>query len=66
MSDNDKCPKGNFCDSLQSTNWILDSESIFHMKVEVLDIIPGLLEDTDKHIEVADRNHVMKKKDKYE
>ena len=25
MSSNDKCPIGNFCDSSQLTNWILDS-----------------------------------------
>ena len=31
------------------------------MKTEVLDLIPGLLEDTDKHIEVADGHHVTAK-----
>ena len=29
-----------------------------HMTLEVSDYIPGSLEDTDKHIEVADGNHV--------
>ena len=28
---------------------------------QVLGFIPGLLDDTDKHIEVADRHHVMAK-----
>ena len=32
------------------------------MTPEVLDFILGLLEDTDKHIEVADWHHVMAKK----
>ena len=31
------------------------------MTPEVLDFIPGLLEDTDKYIEVADRHHVTAK-----
>ena len=31
------------------------------MTPEVTDFIPGSLEDTDKFIEVADRNHVMAK-----
>ena len=61
MSVNDKCPSGNFGDSLQLTNWILDSVATSHMKQEVSDLIPGLLEDTDKHIEVADKRHVTAK-----
>ena len=32
-----------------------------HMILEVSCFIPGLLEDTDKHIEVADGNHVTAK-----
>ena len=31
------------------------------MTPKVWDFIPGLLEDTDKHIEVEDRHHVMAK-----
>ena len=31
------------------------------MKPEVMDFIPGSLEDTDKFIEVADRHHVTEK-----
>ena len=31
------------------------------MTPEVLGFIPGFLEDTDKHIEVSDGNHVMEK-----
>ena len=58
ISDNDKCPSGFFCDSLQLTNWILDSEATCHKKPEVSYSIPGSLEDTDKNIEVADRHHI--------
>ena len=58
MSNNDKCPCGNFGDSSQLTNWILYSEATCHMTPEVSDFILGSLEDTDKHIEVADVHHV--------
>ena len=61
MSNNDKCPSGNFGDSSQLTNWILDSGPTCHMTPEVSDFIPGLLEDTDKLIEVADVHHVTAK-----
>ena len=39
-----------------------------HMTPEVSDFISGSLDDTDKHIEVADGHHVLakQKKDKYE
>ena len=50
MSDNDKFPSGNFCDSLQLTNWILDYGTTCHMTPDDSDFIPGSLEDTDKHI----------------
>ena len=58
MSNNDEYPSGNFSDSSQLTNWILDSGATYHMKPEVSDYTPGSLEDTNKHIEVADRPHV--------
>ena len=48
-------------DSLQLTNWILDSGATCHMMSEVSDFIPGSLEDTDKYIEVADGHHVTAK-----
>ena len=54
MSDNDKCHSGKFGDSSQLTIWILDSGPTCHMTPQVSDFIPGSLEDTDKHIEVAD------------
>ena len=47
-----------FGDSLQLTNWILDSGATCQMTPEVSDFIQGSLEDTDKYIEVADRHHV--------
>ena len=61
MSGNDEFPSAIFCDSLQLTNWILDSGATCHMTPEVSDFIPGSLEDTDKHIEVADGHHVTEK-----
>ena len=61
MSDNGKCSGRDFGDSSQLTNWILDSGATCHMMPQVLDFIPGLLEDMDKHIEVADGHHVKEK-----
>ena len=61
MSGNEKCSCGIFGHSLQLTNWILDSGATCHMTPEDSDFIPGLLEDTDKHIEVADGHHVTEK-----
>ena len=58
---NDKCPSGNSSDSLQLTNWIWGYLATCHMTPEVSGFIPGPLEDTDKHIEVAGRHHVMEK-----
>ena len=62
MPGNDKCPSGNFGDSSQVINWILDSRATYHMTPEVSDFIPGSLEDTDKHIEVLDGHHITAKK----
>ena len=61
MSGNDECPSGNFGDVSQLTNWVLDSEATCHITPEVSYFIPGLLEDTEKHIEVADGHHVTEK-----
>ena len=61
MSNNEKCPSGNYGDSSQLTNWILDSGATCHMTPEVSDFIPGSLEDTDKYIQVADGHHVTAK-----
>ena len=36
------------------------------MTLEVSDFIPGLLEDKDKNIKVADGHHATAKKGKYE
>ena len=58
ITGNDECPSGNFGESLQFTNWILDSGATCHMTPEVSDFIPGSLKDTDKHIEVADGNYI--------
>ena len=61
MSSNDKRKCEKYGASLQLTNWILDSGATCHMTPEVLDFIPGSLEDTDKYIEVADGHHVTAK-----
>ena len=61
MSNNDECPGGNFGDTSQFTNWILDYGATCHMTPEVSDFIPGSLEDTDKNIEVTDGHHVTEK-----
>ena len=61
MSDNDECPSGRFGDSSQLTNWILDSGATCHMTPNVSYFIQGLLEDTYKHIEVADVHHITEK-----
>ena len=61
MSRNNERSSEKYCDSSQLTNWILDSGTTCHMTPEVSDFITGLLEDTDKYIEVADRHHVTAK-----
>ena len=61
MYRNDERASEKYGDSSQLTNWILDSGATCHMTPEVLNLIPGSLEDTDKYIEVADRHHVTAK-----
>ena len=61
MSNDDKRENKDYGDSSQLTNWILDSGATCHMTPEVMDFIPGSLEDTDKFIEVADGHHVTAK-----
>ena len=61
MSGNYEILGGNFGDSSQLAIWILDSGETCHMTPEVSYFIPVSLEDTDKHIEVADRHHVSAK-----
>ena len=58
MSGNDEFPSGNFDNSSQFTNWILDFGATCHMTPKVSDFIRVSLEDTDKNIEVADGHHV--------
>ena len=61
MSGNNECPSGNFGDSSKLTYWILDSGATCHMAPDFSYFIPGLLEYTDKHIEVADGHNVTPK-----
>ena len=60
-SSDDKRKSVKYGDSSQLTNWILDLGETCHMMPEVLDFIPGTLDDTDKYIEVADGHHVTAK-----
>ena len=62
MSGNEKRSSTDFGDSLQLTNWILDSGAKCHMTPQDSDFIPGALEDTDKYIEFSDGHHVTVKK----
>ena len=62
MSDNDECSSENFGDISQLINRILDSVAACHMTPEFSDFIPGLLGDTDKHIEFGDGHHVTEKR----
>ena len=57
MSSDDERKSVKYGDSLQLTNWILDSGATCHMTPEVSDFIPGSLEDKDKYIEVVDGSH---------
>ena len=61
MSSDEERKNGEYGDSSQLTNWILDSGETCHMTPEVTYFIPGSLEDTDKFNEVADGHHVTAK-----
>ena len=62
MSSDGERKSGEYGDSSQLTNWILDSGATCHMAPEVTDFIPGSLEDTDKSIEFAEGHHVTAEK----
>ena len=62
MYSNEKRKNKQYGDSLQLTNWILNSGATCHITPEVSDFIPGSLEDTDKYIEFTDGHHVTAKK----
>ena len=63
MSGNGECPSGNFGDSLQLTNWILDYVATCHMTPEVSYFIPGSLEDMDSILKLrTDITSQQKKK----
>ena len=55
---NDECPSGDFGDSLQLTNSILNYGAMCHMTPKVSNFISGSLEDTNK---VVDGYHAMAK-----
>ena len=50
MSDNEKILSRYFGESLQYTNWVLDSGATCHKTPQFSDVIPGSLEDIDKYI----------------
>ena len=52
ISGNDEIPSGDFSDSSQLTNWILDNGSTCHIKTHVFYFTPGSLEDTDKKLKM--------------
>ena len=62
ISGHDKSSSRDFGDSLQLNNWVLDSGATCYMTPHVSDFILGLLEDTDKYIEVADGHPATAKK----
>ena len=49
MSNDDEREIKEYGDSLQLTNWILDSRATCHMTPEVTDFIPGSLEGTSSN-----------------
>ena len=61
MSDNDKLLSRDFSESSQLNYCILDSVLTCHKTPQVSYFSPGSLEDTDKHIEVADGHNVTAK-----
>ena len=62
MYSNAEGPGRYFGDSLQLSNWIIDSGATFNVKPEISDFILGSLAETYKCIEVADGNFVTAKK----
>ena len=67
MSSDDEFPGGNFGDSPQLINWIMDSGATCHMTLEVSDFISGSLEDTDKKLKLrTEITSQQNKKVKYE
>ena len=61
MYDNNEFPDRDFGDNSKLTNLILDSGATCLMTPQVSDFLPGLLEDTDKDIEVTDGHHAKSK-----
>ena len=61
MSSDDERKSVKYGDSLQLTNWILDSGATCHIIPDISYFIIDLLDNTDKHIAVADGHHVMAK-----
>ena len=66
MFGNDKSSSRYFGVCLQFTNWTLDSGATCHVKPQILNLIPGLLEDKDKYTQVTGGHYATaKQKDKF-
>ena len=61
MYSNAESPRSDYGDSLQLTNWILDSSVTYHMTPDISGLIPGSLAETDKYIEVSDGHFITSK-----
>ena len=54
-------PRRYFGDILQHTNFILDFGATYHMTPKISNIVPGLLVESNKYIEVADEHFITAK-----
>ena len=54
-------PRGDFGDSLQLTNWILDSGETCNMTPNISDLMLVSVVEIDKYIKIADRNFFIEK-----
>ena len=61
MSSNSESTRRDFGDSVQLTNWILNSGATCHMTAEISNFITGSLVETDKYIDVSDGHFVTLK-----
>ena len=61
MSSNAEIPRSCFGDSLQLTNWILDSGATCYTTPEISNFIPGSLAETEKYTKVSNGNYVTAK-----
>ena len=58
---NEEKPRWYFVDSLQLTNWVLESGATCHMTPEISVFIPVSMVETDNYIKVADGHSFTEK-----